>query len=143
MTDPPELSVMPEFAAEYFAKRLHTGVWDAADESDRAKSLAWASAVIRSAFIWTDVAWTESEWAEPVRYAVCEEALWFLKLDPTEYPAILTKGLVSGNAGSVSGTFSREMVAPLVCPAASALVGELGTLNGGSAGTLTCTMLGG
>lgn len=142
MTDPPELTVISEFASEYFANRLHTDVWDTAVESDRVKSLAWASVVIRSAFFWNAGAWTESEWAEPVRFAVCEEALWLLKLDPTEYPAILTKGLVSGSAGSVSGTFSREMTAPLVCPAAESLIGELGTLNDGSAGTLKCTMLG-
>ena len=89
MTDPPELTVTSEFASEYFANRLHTDVWDTAVESDRVKSLAWASVVIRSAFFWNAGAWTESAWAEPVRFAVCEEALWLLKLDPTEYPCLL------------------------------------------------------
>lgn len=141
MTSQPILSVTIEFAEAYFANRLRADSWNNASETDKAKALSFAAKVIQNAFSWEQDAYTESEWAVPVQYAVCEEALWLLKIDPTDYPAVLTKGLVSGNAGAVSGTFSKEMVAPLVCPAALSLVGILGVLNEPENGTLKSTML--
>ena len=139
----PPFTVSPEYAESYFANRLHADAWISASETDKGKALSWSAAVIQNACVWNEGAWTEEGWHEAVRYAVCEEALWLLKVDPTEYPAILTKGLVSGNVGSVSGTFSRDMVAPLVCAAARALIGELGTFNDDGLGTVRSAMLGG
>lgn len=140
----PPLAVDLAFAESYFSNRLHADAWGAASETDKAKALSWAASIIQNAFIWQEgEAYSETEWAVPVLYAVCEEAFWLLKIDPTDYPAVLTKGLISGNAGSVSGTFSKEMVAPLVCKAAISLIGILGTLNDDEAGTVVSTMLGG
>lgn len=142
MISQPTLAVPIEFAEAYFENRLHADAWDAASESDKTKALAWGSAMIQNAFLWeADAVDAEGEWAVPVRYAVCEQALWLLKLDPTEYPAALTKGLISGSAGAVNATFSKEMVAPLICPAAISLIGVLGTLNEPDAGTVVSTML--
>lgn len=140
---PPALSVSLESAEVYFANRLHASAWLSASEEDKSKALAWGAAIIRNAFVWSDEAYTEETWADAVHFAVCEEAIWLLKLDPTEYPAILTKGLVSGSVGSVNATFSKEMIAPLVCLAAKSLIGDLGTLNDDGYGTITSTMLGG
>ena len=138
------LYVSLETAEGYFSNRLHSDLWDSASETDRKKALAWSASVIQNAYIWNDGAYTEEDgWNEAVQYAVCEEAIWLLKVDPTDYPAILTKGLVSGSVGSVSGTFSKEMVAPLVCLAARSLIGELGTLLDDGFGTVRSTMLGG
>ncbi len=139
----PALSVSLESAEGYFAKRLHAGLWDSASETDKQKALSWSASVIRNAYVWNSEACTEEGWNEAVHYAVCEEALWLLKVDPTDYPAVLTKGLVSGSVGSVSGTFSKEMTAPLVCAAARSLIGELGTLCNDGLGTIKCKMLGG
>ena len=68
-------------------------------------------------------------------------SVWLLKLDPTDYPAALTQGLASGSAGAVSASFSKDMVAPLVCPTAVSLVGVLGVLNEPENGTIRSTML--
>lgn len=143
MAIPPVLSVSLETAEKYFANRLHANAWSAASDEDKQRALAWGASIIRNGFLWEDEAYSETEWAIPVVYGVCEEALWLLKIDPTEYPVALTKGLASGNAGAVSATFSREFIAPLVCSAAVSLIGVLGTLNTDEAGTIKSTMLGG
>lgn len=139
----PPLSVDLETAEEYFANRLHADAWVSASEENKQKALTWGAVIIRNGFLWETEAHSETEWAKPVQYGVCEEALWLLKIDPSDYPAILTKGLASGNAGAVSATFSKEFVAPLVCPMAISLIGVLGTLNTDEAGTIKSTMLGG
>lgn len=141
MISQPTLAVPIEFAEAYFENRLHADAWTSASDSDKAKALTWADTIIQNGFQWEQGAYTDTEWAVPVQYAVCEEALWLLKIDPSEYPVILTKGLLSGNAGAVSGTFSKDMVAPLVCPTAVSLVGVLGVLNEPENGTIRSTML--
>lgn len=142
MADLPPLTVTLSQAEKYFKNRLHADVWNSASEADKTKALSWAGVMIQNAFLWEQgVIDSEGEWAVPVRYGVCEQALWILKLDPTDYPAALTKGLASGSAGAVNATFSKEMVAPLICPVAVSLIGILGVLNDDSAGTLKSTML--
>ena len=142
MISQPTLAVPIEFAEAYFENRLHADAWTSASETDKTKALSWASVIIQNAFLWEDSAIdTEGEWAVPVRYGVCEQALWLLKLDPTDYPAALTQGLASGSAGAVSASFSKDMVAPLVCPTAVSLVGVLGVLNEPENGTIRSTML--
>lgn len=142
MADFPPITVTLSQAEKYFKNRLHADVWDNASETDKTKALSWACVIIQNAFLWEDSAIdAEGEWAVPVRYGVCEQALWLLKLDPTDYPAALTQGLASGSAGAVSASFSKEMVAPLVCASAISLIGTLGVLNDESAGTLKSTML--
>lgn len=137
----PVLAVSVETAEAYFGNRLYADAWNNASATDKAKALVWADTIIENSFDWNDTAYSATEWAMSVQYAVCEQALWLLKVDPSDYPAVLTKGLSSGTAGSVSGTFSKEMVAPLVCRAAVALVGELGTLSTENLGSVKSTML--
>ena len=141
MNSQPTLAVTIEFAEAYFENRLHADAWTSASDTDKAKALTWADTIIQNGFQWEQGAYTDTDWAVPVQYAVCEEALWLLKIDPTEYPAALTQGLASGSAGAVSASFSKEMVAPLVCASAISLIGTLGVLNDESAGTLKSTML--
>lgn len=141
MISQPTLAVSMEFAEAYFENRLHADAWTSASETDKAKALTWADAIIQNGFQWEQGAYTDTEWAVPVQYAVCEEALWLLKLDPSDYPAALTQGLASGAAGAVNASFSKEMVAPLVCPMAVSLIGVLGVLNEPESGTIRSTML--
>lgn len=139
-SDIPPLSVSPEFADSYFRNRLHTGTWDTATPEDKSKALSWASTIILGSFSWSEFAYSNDLWALPVQYAVCEEALWLLRLDPSEYPEILTKGVSSAKTEPVQATFSKEFLAPFVCLAARKLVGDLGTITDGF-GTVKSTML--
>jgi hypothetical protein len=60
-----------------------------------------------------------------IRIAVCEQALYLMRRTDV-YPEALTKGIVSASAGTMSATFSKDFVAPLVCEEAKLAIGEAG-----------------
>jgi hypothetical protein len=76
------------------------------------------------------------ETSETVKVACCEEALWLMRRSD-EYPAALTNGLSQASAGSLSATFDKSFVAPLVADRIIQPLTEIG-LNyiGGSGNTL-------
>ena len=127
-------SLTTEWANPYFAKRLRSDVWDSASGDDRTKALTMATNMILSSFQFTDEAFFKDEndlddCVEPIKMAIAEQALWLLKVDPTNYPELLTLGLASGSVGSVSATFRRDFIAPLICAVAKQLIGDYGTFN--------------
>lgn len=141
MTEIPALSVPLEFAENYFSSRLHSDTWFNASSEDKARSLTWAGRIIQYAFSWDVSAYSSIGWALPIQFAVCEQALWCLKRDPSEYPEILTRGISEGKAEPVSAKFSKEFILPLVCLSAKSLIGDLGTLLDDGYGTVRSTML--
>ena len=140
-TRPPELNVSIETAEAYFDLRLRSERWKCADLETKQQALTWASRIIQNGFEWNRGAYTAERWSNAVQFAVCEQALWVLKLDPSEYPAILTKGIVEGVAQPVSAKFSKDFIAPWICYPAKALIGELGTCLDGGYGSVRSTML--
>lgn len=141
----PELTIALSDAESYFANRLYADTWDSRSSPDKLKAVSWATAIIGGAFVFGENAYSiENDitiWDTHVVAAVCEQALWCLRADPTEYPALLTLGISEGAAGA-SAKFDRSFVAPLICETAKALVGELGVLNSES-GTIKSYFLGG
>lgn len=131
----PRLTVALDAAERYFATRLRADLWREASESDKTNALAQASFLISGAFSFYDAAFALDEstgevvWNARVVAAVCEEALWLLRVDPTEYPEALTLGLAEAGAGGASAKFDRSFVAPMVCAASKTLVGELGVFR--------------
>ncbi len=120
-------------ATTYFDGRLYADAWTNAEPSDREKALTQASFLVAGAFSFSANAYAVdaygvTTWHERVIAAVCEEALWLLKRDPTNYPELLTLGLAEGSVASLCAKFDRRFLAPLICDAAKNLVGELGSL---------------
>jgi len=113
-----------EWATDYFAlSRPKADEWDAEEDSERRRYLNWASVLIRSAFVFqADV---EIDNDDRIRTAVCEQALWLMRRTE-KYPEALTKGIVSASAGTVSATFSKDFVAPLISEEAKLAISEIG-----------------
>ena len=101
-----------EWATDYFAlSRPKAEEWNSADDTERKRYLNWASVLIKSAFVFqADVDISNDD---RIRIAVCEQALYLMRRSD-EYPEALTKGIVSASAGTVSATFSKDFVAPLI-----------------------------
>ena len=101
-----------EWANDYFTlSRPKAEEWNNADDTERQRYLNWASVLIKSAFVFqADVDLNNDD---RVRIAVCEQALYLMRRTD-EYPEALTKGIVSASVGTVSATFSKEFVAPLI-----------------------------
>ena len=123
----PDLTVSLEEANAYFAGRLYADKWIEASETDRRKSLVWSASLIRTGFLWSSSAYSGTEWNTAVISAVCEEALWLIKRDPTDYPAVLTKGVRRMTAGFVSAELDPGLTSPLICSAAEEMIGGHGT----------------
>jgi len=113
-----------EWATDYFAlSRPKAEEWESADDSERQRYLNWASVLIKSAFVFqADVDMNDDD---RIRTAVCEQALYLMRRTDV-YPEALTKGIVSASAGTVSATFSKDFVAPLIGEAAKLAVSEIG-----------------
>lgn len=145
MTSRPNVSLVD--AESYFASRLRSDLWNAADEEIKRQALAQASYLISGAFIFSDDAYSTDDegvttWDDRVVAAVCEEAYWLLGHDPSEVPEALFNGLVSASAGTVSATFDRSFVRPWICEAAKTLIGDLGTfIDNDSTGSLRTSLL--
>jgi len=101
-----------EWATDYFTlSRPKADEWEIADDTERRRYLNWASVLIQSAFVFqADVDISNDD---RIRTAACEQALWLMRRTD-EYPEALTKGIVSASAGTVSATFSKDFVAPLI-----------------------------
>ena len=65
-------------ADEYFAARLYTAEWDAADDATKGKALAQAERDIRS----INIAGTPP--TLKIRFAICEQALYLLEKTPAD-----------------------------------------------------------
>lgn len=129
----PTLNVSMTDAESYFANRLYSDTWDSSSSTDRRKALEWATRLIDGAYTFNEYAYIKDEnaaivWDSNVIAAVCEQAVWCLKADPTEYPELLTMGISNANAGA-SVTFDKSFITPIICTAAKVLIGTLGTLN--------------
>ncbi|MDO5554721.1 MAG: hypothetical protein Q4G68_13265 [Planctomycetia bacterium] len=143
------ISVTLEAANAYFAGRLNAESWTAASQSDRQKSLDQASAMIFSAFRWSDSAYStdandEQTWDSSIIRAVYEQALWLLSVDFTKYPEMLYNGIVKATSGGNSVQFDRKFELPWICPVAVRYVGALGTLipvATEAAGSISATLL--
>ena len=148
MTNAPELTVELQQAEQYFLKRLHAETWTNAAEEERSKALSTALTLMKGAFVFAETAYFLNVatgavvWNPRVVAAVCEQALHLMKVDPTEYPSLLTMGISEAEAGGASAKFDKSFVAPLVCDAAKTIVGDLGTFIGGAAGRVRAAFLG-
>ena len=119
-----------EWATTYFdTSRPKANEWTSANETERLQYLNWAGMQIKSAFVWQSGVDIAND--DRIRIAICEQALWLMRR-PDVYPEVLTKGLASGSVGggAASATFSKEMVAPLICEEAKLSVGEAGSFIG-------------
>jgi len=116
-----------EWATNYFAlSRPKADEWDAADDTERRRYLNWASMLIKSAFVFqTGVDLNDDD---RIRTAVCEQALYLMRRTDV-YPEALTKGIVSASAGTVSATFSKDFIAPLICEEAKLAISGIGHLS--------------
>jgi len=113
-----------EWATDYFANsRPKADEWDTANDTERERYLNWASVLIGSAFTWRGDVVVDND--DRIRRATCEQALWLMRRTD-QYPDVLTKGIVSASAGSISATFSKDFVAPLICEEAKLAVAEIG-----------------
>ena len=125
MRSPLQSLVPLEWATEYFAtSRPKAAEWDVADDTERQRYLGWASALIKSAFVWQPHVDIYDD--DRIRVAVCEQALWLMRRADV-YPEALTKGIASASAGVMSATFSKDFVAPLICEEAKLAVAEIGS----------------
>ena len=106
-------------ANEYFADRLYADVWTNASERERERALTQASYLIASAFTFRDDAPRRHE---RVVAALCEEALWLLQRDPTQFPQALALGITRVEVANLAATFDRAQIAPLICYAARRLL---------------------
>ena len=118
-----------EEAFAYFANRLRSDAWNAAPDAEKDQALTQADALLTACVEWRDGAFTVGSdgaktFASQVKFALFEEALYLLKVDPTEYPELLTLGVQSASGS----TFNRAFVAPLLAPVAVRLLGTLGTV---------------
>jgi hypothetical protein len=113
-----------EWATDYFAlSRPKAEEWEAEDDAERQRYLNWASALIRSAFVFqADVDINDDD---RIRIAVCEQALYLMRRTDA-YPEALTKGIVSASIGGASATFSKDFVAPLISEEAKLALSEIG-----------------
>ncbi len=119
-----------EDADAYFNGRLRADAWTSASENERERALAQASYLIASAFVFRKEARVaapdgSTRWQDRVVAAVCEEALWLLKGDPTQFSEPRALGLVRVEAANLSATFDRNQVAALVCDVSRRLLAGL------------------
>ena len=114
-------------ANEYFADRLYADAWTNATQREREQALAQASYLIDGAFTFRAEARVETSngafrWRERVVAALCEEALWLLKRDPTQFPQAQALGITRVEVANLSATFDRVQIAPLICDASRRLL---------------------
>lgn len=119
-----------ERAEKYFANRLHADAWNVASDDDKRRALAQARTILDSVVVFSDAAFlqnddgTRGDYVEQIYFCVYEQALYLLKIDPTEYPELLTLGVSVGGGATLDKTF----VAPLLSPVAVRLLGRLGSV---------------
>ncbi len=143
-----EITISQDFVTNYFSNRLYSSVWNNASATDQVKAIRWAKTIIEGGFEYYETAYEIDEndsivWDDRVLAAVCEEAIWLLKQDPTDYPELLTLGLSEGKAGTASMKANPALIAPLICNASIRLIGNLATIVDSECGlgTITSTML--
>ncbi|MDO4587886.1 MAG: hypothetical protein Q4C95_11415 [Planctomycetia bacterium] len=141
------LEIDQAFITNYFANRLYSDIWNNTSASDQTKAIDWAKTIIEGAFDFNDTACKIDNnggiiWNNRVLAAICEEAVWLLRQDPTEYPELLTLGLSEADAGASIKT-DKTMIIPLVCNAAIRIIGNMATIVDPEAGggTICSTML--
>lgn len=123
-------TLTPDEANAYFERRLRADAWASASNVERSQALTQASYLLASAFTFHASAYEDAPdgsrvWHESVLAALCEEALWLLERNPTQFPELLALGVVHAEAAGLAATFDRAYVAPLVCDAAKRLIGRL------------------
>lgn len=133
-------------AQNYFENRVHAETWNAAQPLTQQKALAWACQIIEALFEPSSKKFSVYEANNariPAAYiaAVCEQALWVLRLDPAVYPESLIQGIASASASGASATFSRQFVAPLLCPTSRALLTKIGFCHTDDIGSIDSTTL--
>ncbi len=99
-----------EEAFAYFANRLRSDAWNAATDAEKEQALTQADALLTACVEWRDGAFTVGSdsaktFASQVKFALFEEALYLLKVDPTEYPELLTLGVQSASGSTFDRAF--------------------------------------
>ena len=120
-------------ANAYFAARGRADAWFDATEAERRGALEQASMLLGAAFRFRDDARElnavgELVWREEILAALCEEALWLLRCDPTQPSKLAALGATSVKIGELAAQFDRADAARVICEAAKILVGERGEL---------------
>lgn len=105
-----------EYANEYFSGRLHSEVWEQANEADKEKALRQATRAIDRqplkgrkndpAQVLAFPRYPETEIPEVVKEACCEEALALLERGNSQRRKLQQEGVQSFTLGSISETFA-------------------------------------
>ena len=127
-----------DWADSFFSKLLYSKKWHDATEEEKTAALATATDLIEAFFIFPQGTFrhcckTGLYICDPrIMKAICEEAIWCLKFDPTEYPEILTKGFVEADTAQYTSVkLDKGFIVPTICQTARAYIGDLGTLTDG------------
>ena len=133
-----------EWAETYFANRLYSSAWSTATGTDKPNALTMATNMVLSCFSFTADAFflnddEEEDCVDAIKRGICEQAIHLLKMDPTEYPELLTMGITSAGASGASATFDRAMITPYICRATKQMIGEYGDYLDSENGNSTVT----
>ncbi len=101
------MSVSIQDASEYFAERLNTDAWDAANDSTKTKALAQAEKHLESYRYRVNS-------STRFFYAVCEQALWLLRGDKRS--ELQQAGVQGFGIGSTSEQFNLRGRDPAIAP---------------------------
>ena len=121
-------------ANEYFTSRLRSNHWNDSEDSVKLQALSQASFLVSGAFELNDKSYIVKDnkiiWNERIKAAICEEAIWLLKHDPSAIPEALFNGMSNASVGGVSVTFDKSFICPWICNATKTLIGDLGFFLG-------------
>lgn len=130
--------VTVDWADKFFSSRLHSHKWIETDNETRAIAISTATSLIEANFTFPKGTFKFNKCThrydcdDRIKKAICEEALWCLKFDPTDYPEILTKGFVEADTAQYTSVkLDKDYITPIICRAAIAYIGNLGELNDG------------
>ena len=118
-------------ADAYFRRRGNADDWFDEIELKRDAALERASDILGAcydfhadAFVECDVA---RRWRDEILYALFEEALWLLRVDPTKVERLKALGVTRASLGVLSATFAPENARGYLCELAAILVGDYAT----------------
>lgn len=121
-----------EWVETYFSNRLYSDNWNNADSTNKSQSVVMATNMVLASFDFVDDSFfinddNEEDCLDQIKNGICEQAIYLLSIDPTAVNELLTMGMASGSAAGASATFSKELVAQLICDSAKMAIGEYGS----------------
>jgi len=135
------INVSATWRTNYFNSRLNSEAWSNASEEDQNNAITMAGFIVDGAFKWRKGAYVIVDgvkiWDDQINAAVCEQAIWVIQHNITDYPDVLTKGIEEAEGGEdISVKFSKEFIIPHLSPLVAVMIGELGELVTYETGTI-------